>query len=320
MMTYGLKSVTMRANDWHDPQWRESAHSWIGETLSSLGTPVLGEIEEARVRPWSVTHRATTAEGVRWFKANTMDCAYEARLVQVLAAWAPDSVLTPLAVDENRGWLLTADAGPTLRAAHGPDQLRDWREMLQAYAVLQRAVTPSVPRLLNVGVPDMRPETLPAVLDALLAAPEVPGDVTVDSAAFVQWCAELAADGVPPSVQHDDLHDDNVFPGFRFFDWGDASVSHPFGSLLVALNSASFVMDLEPADLENLRDAYLEIWTDLAPLSALRRSVTLACRVGRVPKAAAWQRALRDAALPVDEDFRTAVPEYLSEISEPTPV
>lgn len=313
-------SVSMRANDWHDPLWRESAHSWIGETLSAMGTPVLGEIEETRVRPWSVTHRATTAAGVRWFKANTMDCAYEARLVPVLAAWTPDSVLTPLAVDEDRGWLLTADAGPTLRTSHGPDQRRDWCEMLQAYAVLQREIVPAVPDLLAVGVPDMRPSALPAVLDALLAGPEIPEDLAVDSAAFARWCAELAADGIPASLQHDDLHDDNVFPGYRFFDWGDSSVSHPFGSLLVALSSASFFLDLGRADLEELRDAYLEVWSDLAPLPALRRSVSLACRVGRVAKAAAWRRALRDAALPVDEDFRTAVPEYLSELSEPAPV
>lgn len=319
MMTYGLKSVTMRANDWHDPQWRESAHSWIRETLSSFGTPVIAEIEETRARPWSVTHRATTASGDRWFKANTTGCAYEARLVRVLASRAPDSILTPLAVDEERGWLLTADAGPTLRAAHGPDQLRDWREMLQAYAVLQRAVAPSVEQLLTVGVPDMRPAILPAVLESLLAAPEVPDDLAVDSAAFAQWCTELAADGVPASVQHDDLHDDNVFPGFRFFDWADASVGHPFGSLLVALSSARFFMDLAPSDLANLRDAYLEVWTDLAPLPDLRRSATLACRVGRVPRAAAWQRDLRDAALPVDEQFRTAVADHLAEISEPTP-
>jgi hypothetical protein len=43
-------------------------------------------------------------------------------------------------------------------------------------------------------------------------------------------------------VQHDDLHDGNVFGGdcgHRFFDCGDASVSHPFLSLLVSLRMAA---------------------------------------------------------------------------------
>ena len=64
MMAYGLKSSAMRANDWHDPRWQAQAHAWMREQLDA---PVDGEIEETRVRPWSVTLRARTAAGVRWF-------------------------------------------------------------------------------------------------------------------------------------------------------------------------------------------------------------------------------------------------------------
>ena len=295
MMSYRLKSRFMRANDWHDPQWQAAAHSWIRGTLEGLGTPVTGEIEETRVRPWSVTHNAPTAGGIRWFKANTMDCAYEAGLVKALAAWVPDSVLTPLAVDEKRGWLLTADLGPTLRESlpdHREARLRAWREMLQAYAVLQRTLAPHAQSMTQLGVPDMRPEVLPGRLRELLAETTVDGEV--DSKTYGEWCAELAADGIPASLQHDDLHDDNVFPGNRFFDWGDSAVAHPFSCLLVALGSVRHFLETTPAEL--------------------------ACHVGRVPKAAAWQRALRDAALPVGDDFGTAVAYYLAEIPEPTPV
>ncbi|MDY7090594.1 MAG: phosphotransferase [Actinomycetota bacterium] len=310
----------MRANDWHDPRWRAAAHSWIRETLDRLGTPVTGEIEEVRVRPWSVTHKAPTAAGVRWFKANTMDCAYEAGLVAALGEWTPHSVLTPLAVDEKRGWLLTADSGPTLRETLPDDRearLLAWRELLRAYAVLQRTLAPKAHDMTALGVPDMRPEMLPEVLRALLAETVVDGEVDVTT--YGKWCAELAADGVPASLQHDDLHDANVFPGNRFFDWGDAAVAHPFGCLLVALQSAQYFFTTTPEELAGLRDAYLEVWSDLAPMESLRRSAVLACHVGRVAKAAAWRRALRDAALPVDEDFRTAVAYYLAEIPKPTP-
>ncbi|MGK5678375.1 phosphotransferase family protein [Actinoplanes sp. URMC 104] len=307
----------MRANDWHDPRWQAQAHAWMRERLDA---PVDGEIEETRVRPWSVTLWARTAAGVRWFKANTPGCAYEASLAPALATWAPGAVVPPLAVDEARGWLLTADCGPTLREALPDDRearLRAWAEMLRAYAELQRAVAPRAAEMVALGVPDMRPAGLPAVLGTLLA--ENP-EVSVDVDAYARWCAELAADGVPASLQHDDLHDDNVFPGNRFFDWGDASVGHPFGCLLVALGSAQAFFATTPQELAVLRDAYLEAWSDVAPPAVLRRSVTLACRVGRVPKAAAWRRAVHDATLPVDEDFRTAAAYYLAEIPSPTPL
>ena len=308
----------MRDNDWHDPVWRRTAHDWITSRLAALGSPVTGAIEEVRVRPWSVTHRAPTAAGPRWFKANTMGCAYEAGLAGALAGWAPGAVLEPLAVDPARGWLLTADHGRTLRETLGDgERLGAWVAMLQAYAVLQRTVAPHGPDMIALGVPDLRPAAMPAQLASLLADPRVAADLGDRRARvpFDDWCAELAADGLPASVQHDDLHDDNVFADGRFFDWGDASVGHPFGSLLVTLRSFGG----SPAERIRLRDAYLEVWGDLAGPAELLRSAELACRVGPVSRALAWQRCLRDAAMPLDDDVRTAVADWLAELSAPLP-
>ncbi|GAA0558177.1 phosphotransferase [Paractinoplanes ferrugineus] len=317
----------MKANDWHDPAWVSSAHDWIEAHLDAKPT---GWIEEVRVRPWSVTHRVPTSAGDRWFKANTPACAYEAPLATALAEWFPAAVLRPLAIDE-QGWLLTADEGPTLRErmaadpGHWPRE-QTWSRMLQAYAVLQRAGAPHAEALVSLGVPDQRPHTLPAHLKSLLADPAVAADVDVAAVQAVpldDWCAELSADGIPASVQHDDLTDANVFPtgptGFRFFDWGDASIAHPFGSLLVALGFAAHVLGVGDGDpaLARLRDAYLEPWTDLAPAATLRRSVSLSCRLGRVSRSLSWRRAVRDAALPVDDDFRTAAAFWLGELPQP---
>ncbi|MEU4238582.1 hypothetical protein [Actinoplanes sp. NPDC026619] len=313
----------MKANDWHDPAWVATAHDWIEAHLDAEPT---GWIEEIRVRPWSVTHRVPTAAGDRWFKANTPPCAYESPLASALAGWLPDAVLQPLAVDA-RGWLLSADAGPTLRDKIAADPARwplleTWSDMLQAYAVLQRATATHADEMVALGVPDLRPPLLPGHLKALVDDPEVGAGAEV-AVPFADWCAELAADGLPATIQHDDLTDANVFPagpaGFRFFDWGDASVAHPFGSLLVALGFAGHVLDLGPGDpaLLRLRDAYLEPWTDLAPATTLRQSASLACRVTRVSRSLAWQRALRDTAMPVDEDFRTAAAHWLAELPEP---
>jgi hypothetical protein len=330
-LSWPAMDTTVRANAWNDPRWQASAHAWVTERLTERATPPTGAIEEVRVRPWSVTHRVPTTAGVAWFKANTPDCAYEAGLAASLATWAPGRVLAPVAVDAARGWLLTADAGPTLREVVAKERLLPtWTAMLQSYAVLQRDLATHAPQMLAQGVPDHRPQHLPARLADLLADPRIRADLGPERQAavekvapgFTDWCAELSADGLPATLQHDDLTDANVFPGrdrFRFFDWGDSSVAHPFGSLLVAIGFAAYLLELEPGapGLDRLRDAYLEPWTDLAPRADLRRSASLACRVTRVSKALAWQRALHDPAVPVDPDFRTAVADWLAELPEP---
>lgn len=315
-------------NDWHDPRWISAAHAWVHEHLDA---PATGPVEEIRARPWSVVHRVPTAAGPRWFKATITGCRYEAVLTDVLARRMPDRVLVPLAVDVTRGWLLTPDAGPTLRDVLAPAgveaTLARWAEMLRAYAALQRDAVPLAGGLPALGVPDHRPQVLPEQLAGLLADPGVRADlgperlaaVTATAPAFAEWCAELAASGVPASVQHDDLTDANVFAGppYRFFDWGDAGVAHPFGSLLVVLSQASHALDLPPGapELARLRDAYLSEWPG-DPV-ALRRAATLAGRVTRLTRAMSWQRGLRGAALPVADDVATAVADWLAELPAP---
>ncbi|HTF12539.1 MAG TPA: phosphotransferase, partial [Asanoa sp.] len=176
-----------------------------------------------------------------------------------------------------------------------------------------------------LGVPDQRPAVLPALLGELLDDPAVRADLGTDRLAAVtavapdlaRWSAELAADGLGASLQHDDLHDGNVFATYRFFDWGDASVAHPFGTLLVTLSSAGHTFGLDPGapELLRLRDAYLSGWP--GDPAALRRSATLACRVTRVSRALSWRRALHRSALPLEDDVRTAPAEWLAELTAP---
>ncbi|MFV2019938.1 hypothetical protein [Micromonospora sp. LOL_023] len=50
-------------NNWTDPVWRDGVRRWIGEQLAAGGTPVVGPVEQQRVRPWSVTYRAPSTAG-----------------------------------------------------------------------------------------------------------------------------------------------------------------------------------------------------------------------------------------------------------------
>lgn len=320
----------MLRSNWLDPAWEAEAGRWVLERLASLGQPVAGPVERVRTRPWSVQLRAPTRTGTVWFKANIPGAAYEAALVSALAGWAPEAVLAPLAVDPDRGWMLSPDGGATLREAQaGAPDPGAWEEMLVSYAELQRTVAANAADLAAVGVPDARPGDLPTRLTMLLDDPQVAADLGGERRralyalvpAYADWCAELAADGIPATIQHDDLHDGNVFAQdgrYRFFDWADSSVAHPFGSLLVTMRVAGLLFKLDPGapELARLRDAYLEPWTADRDRGGLLRSAFLATRVAIVGRALSWQRALAGAETPVDADDRTAVAEWLAELLE----
>ena len=70
--------------------------------------------------------------------------------------------------------------------------------------------------------------------------------------------------GLPETIQHDDLHDAQIFvrdDRYLLLDWGDACVSHPFFTLAVTLDGviAWGVDDVEASEpTEPYRDAYLE--------------------------------------------------------------
>jgi hypothetical protein len=124
---------------------------------------------------------------------------------------------------------------------------------------------------------------------------------------FESLCRELAGYGIAETIQHDDLHDGQVFFArgrYVFFDWGDSCISHPFHSLTVNLRAAAAKLDLEPggAEVGRLRDAYLE------PFGDLREAADLAYRTGTVARALAWDRFNRAGFehLEPDDDLATA--------------
>jgi hypothetical protein len=316
-----------------DPRWLVAVEEWIEDRLIPRGLSISGELEPVHVRPWSTVIKIPTVTGDVWFKANRGATRYEPRLMVALSRWTTGRVLTPLAIDADRGWSLLPDGGPTLRRA-GAD-LAGWTEMLCQYGELQRETIPLTTDLLAMGVPDQRPGTMPGLLADLLSRPDELRIGETDGLSaqtfarlqsalpeFTDWCAELEAAGVAPTVQHDDLHDANVFiDGERliFFDWGDASVSHPFCSLLVTLNVARHRFALRPGDpaLLNLRDSYLEPWTERHDREDLIRAVSLAVKIGTVGRALAWRRALTGSGAAALRDYGEALPGWLAEIFEP---
>jgi hypothetical protein len=290
----------------------------VGEALewaAEQGWAPTGEVTRPHERPWSSVWRIPTDDGYAWLKVCGPGTAYEAGLVDALARYDAPNLLAPLAVDVDRGWLLLPDCGPTLRAAldRHPD-LGEWERALPRYAALQRHVE----GLPLPGVQDHSPALLPAVLDELLATLPVGPRAELEALRprFAGWCEELAGSGIVATVQHDDLHDGSVLASHLVLDWGDAVLSHPFCSLLVTLRSVARRWSLEPGarELERLRDAYLEAWTDGHSQVELELQALLATRVGKVSRAQAWVRALTGVADP--GEHAEAAPGWLEELLE----
>jgi len=259
---------------------------WIRDSVEPAG-----EIQIEQEEPWATVLRVPLADDVAWFKACAPVQAFEAHLTADLFSRWPDRVPEVIACDEGRAWLLLADAGTSVDAFGNPPEA--WMEILPRYAELQRGEVSHVGEHLAHGVPDLRLARLPAGYDELLEldlpleSPEI-DRLREFQPRFAQLCVELAAAGVPESIQHDDLHCWNLYRNddhLRVLDWGDSSVSHPFASLVVTFRFLEEITKLEPGDpwFARLRDAYLEPWGP-----DLRDVFRLAYRVGSFARAIAY--------------------------------
>jgi len=276
---------------WQDPQWLEGAHAWIDARLAELDLARTGDIAQPHVYEWSTVMRVPTAAGDVWFKANHDPLRHEAALVDLLSRRRPDVVPPLLAREPERGWMLMSHAGDQLRTVVPAERsLERWRDALTAYARVQLAAVDDVDELLALGVPDMRLATLPEKFERLLVEIDAEPRFHASVPRVAELCDALAAFGIPDTIQHDDLHDGQVFVNEGrnlVLDWGDACVTHPFLTLSVTLEGviAWGLDDVENSvDTTPFRDAYLAPFVerydgDLAAACDIAVRLGWACRV-----------------------------------------
>jgi hypothetical protein len=277
---------------WVRPDWLAEATAWIRARVD-----VTGEIEQPHVRWWSTVLRVPTADGDLFFKAVAPVHRFEAGLTARLAELQPARVTEVVDVDPERGWFLMRDAGMRLRElVESRDDLHHWERVLPEYARLQLEVAPHAEEFLQLGTPDERLAVLPQLFRELLATrPQGLNEDeyrrALDDAVprLEEICLVLAEDGLAETIQHDDLHDGQVFVrdgNYLVFDWGDSCVSHPLLSLTVILRSTAWRLGLEPGgpELRRLRDAYLE------PFARGPEIADIAYWAGTIARAIAWKR------------------------------
>ncbi|SUB40468.1 hypothetical protein [Nocardia brasiliensis] len=195
----------------------EPLTDWAFGVLAEHGVTVTGAPMETRRRAWSLVVRIPTSAGPIWAKANARAFAHEGHLLELLARLCPGSALEPVAVQSDRGWLLSRHGGDV-----APDTAAEWTGLVRAYAELQQSLTPHIEQLRATGTPYLPPARLVTVYQHY--EPRIPGlgDRIAETAAELGDYNRL-------SIEHNDVHPGNAFAGTGLlFDWADAVITHPF--------------------------------------------------------------------------------------------
>ena len=254
----------------------------------------VGPIETAHERPWATVLRVPLADGVAWFKACAPVQAFEPRLTASSSRAGPDRVAEVLGHDEERAWLLLADAGHADRRARQP---------AGGLAAPPCRATPSssVARRrmhdehLAHGVPDLRRRDAAGALRGSATARPAARAATRSTgcAASPHACravrrprrARRAGD-----VQHDDLHMANVYTtqGDGCGCWTGATRRSRTRLRRSSSRSASSrsPTDCRPAT-RGSRGCATPIWSRGDPAC---RHFALAMRTGAFARAFAWRR------------------------------
>ena len=307
---------------------------WAQNEAQARGMRVIGAAERVHDLPWSQVVRIRTDYGALFAKQMFSALAHEIPVTVALAGWAPKLVTRVVTADAPRRFLLMEDAGESLRAVFERDHdIARWHGIPPRYAEIQLRASPHAAQLVALGCPDRRSPALLAAFEALVAGDELltlagaksttPEELQALRALSPQvreWCDELAGT-VPETIQHDDLHDGQVFLKdgvVRILDWGDANVAHPFFSLVVFERALIYGFDLAPdaPELLRLRDEYLEPFTAVATRARIDACLPVALRLGRLCRAFTWLHVAR--VLPAGDPERETVAGWLRLFLDPS--
>lgn len=287
---------------WRSAEFETELRRWVADVAGPATA-----IEQVKVRPWAAVWRVHTRAGVLYAKQNCSGQSFEAALLATLAEVAPAYVVRPVAVDLERGLLLTPDRGRVFAETVAADDLEAWCRLVRRAMQLARELQPHTARLTAAGLTDCRvPPGLTETVGALRA--------------------DVAALGLRDTFVHNDLHERNAFDlpqGLVFFDVADAVLGHPLSGLLIPLDVlAHHLGGAGPEDprLRRVADAALEVWSDVAPASELRRALPAALGLGRLCRAESWARIIPDFSGEALDEYGTADAEWWGRVADPPPV
>ena len=319
---------------WHNPARRNQARDWIHKEAERHSIRITGEIEQPHAYAWSTVLHIPTDQGKLFFKATAPETIYEAALTQSLARWFPDCMPEFVSVEARRGWMLMRDGGEQLRLSIRPAKdIAPWKPVIKRYAEVQIGLAQHLTEVLSLRVPDHRLSVLPRLFTELLAdetnfmIDQEKGLTSADwrqvksmTARLEEICEQLAAYGIPESLNHGDFHDGNILikdGRITFFDWGDGDITHPFVSLRTFFVSIEIALDLEDyafiQEMEELLEIYLEPFQRFASKDDLRAAYRLSKPVASVVKTLAWHTTISRMGEDLRKEYAWIVPELMRE-------
>ncbi len=303
---------------WARPGWYRQAATWIKDQLAQRGITITGPLEPVRHWSLSCVLRAVTHEDNIYFKTVAALPLFvnEAAMVATLSQLYPQDVPTPLAVDQQRDWMLL----PELTQIVGwGAPLAQRLAFLSRFGQVQATAVRHLEALFAAGCLDRRLAWLETQIEPLLTTDFILTTVTADERAQLSaliprlqsLCRELAAYHIPETLVHGDLHGGNVAvcgDSFFYFDWTDACISHPFFDML------NIFMEKDTAVQTQLRDAYLAQWTAFEPRPRLLAVWSLAEVLGAVHHAISYWHIVSNLEPHTRHELDSAIPYWLRKI------
>jgi len=288
--------------EWMRRGWFAEACTWIESALRAAGLAAPREIVQLRTWATSSVLLVHCPDGERYFKALPTSGRAEAAIARFLTQHFPDVLPRIVATEPHRRWLLM-DACRGRKLEDVAD-VAIWERAAARYARLQVDCVAHVEVLKALGCPSRNLEELARSIEAFAAdatlRPRPDGLTHAEYDRFVgavpellRRCDELAACGIPYSLEHGDLWPGNIFcdaTSCAVIDWEDVVVAHPFFSLApltVGMLNAGLASAENVARVER---AYASAFEALAPASRLRRAIELAVPLCFFDMAARYRR------------------------------
>lgn len=269
---------------WMRRGWFKAASDWIIDLADRMAMGNIGQIEQIRTWSRSATLRLKTGHGNLYLKAVPEMFTYEPVITRVLSLRYPNHTPDVRAVHVDKGWMLMRDFGGQA-LAHAKD-LEVWKKAVREYAKMQLDISGNTQSLIALGVPDRNVDYMASQIERMMH--NLPDEMTDEEAVELKrlastlkgMCYELVEFNIPLTLTHGDFWSGNTIiktnGDILFFDWSDASISHPFFDIAFFLTEIETEIPHRHDAREQILNAYLELWTRYEPMANLKRAYALA--------------------------------------------
>lgn len=284
-------------------QWESQIGQMKLKEMMQWASSVIGEeitFEIVKSTDMSIVLKGITDTGTAYLKSVNEAAQFEAGLTAFIAHEFTGRTVELLAIEDHENWILMRELpGKSLREVATMDA---YTSFISSYADFQKETIPKKSELLSLGVIDRRLPVLRQEIEEHLEAlcgtgldKEETDKILALKPELLSACYKMLG-VLPDALDHGDLHSGNVFvegETYRFFDWGDASVTHPFLSVRVFWNALFELLEEDTDEnwmkkMAEFRPFYLDRWKDYAPADVLERQLYLAEQVGCVYRALSW--------------------------------